>query len=213
LLAMFGLVAATSFSGDRVDAAQAPPRDAVIYTKLYAKAQKNPDVVAGRNVLKHGRAKDGKLSWRVVRRESQRIRLELRISYLDRNPSPNHNREIARLLYPNKYWALDAIFSGESHWIHNVWNGGKLGYDGGNPGYRALSCGGRNYAYGLGQACPPTKMVYYWQSRGHKNPWRVLDSPKMQIIWAVEGYAPAVHGSIEAAAIQWTSGGRNGRTW
>jgi hypothetical protein len=220
---MFGLVAATpSFSSDRVDAVKAPPRDAKIYTKLYQKAQGNPDVVAGRNVLKHGRAKDGKLSWKVVRSESKRLRRDLRISYLDRNPSQRHNYELAKLLYPDRLWALDAIFGGgdgiggdfgESDWHHDIWNGGVRGAWPDRHPYVDLSTCRTGWAYGLGQACPRLKMEIWARERGFKNPKRIYSSPKMQIIWAVEGYAPAAHGSIEAAAGQWTAGGRHGRTW
>lgn len=220
---MFGLVAAASFSSDRADAYKAPPRDAQIYKTLYKKAQANRDVVAGRNVLKDGRASDGKIIWTLVRSESKRLRRDLRISYLDRHPTPANNYELAGLLYPTKLWALDAIFGGgdgpggnnfgESDWNHDIWNGGARGAWPDRYPYASLSTCGAGWAYGLGQACPRHKMEIWARSVGVKNPKRIYSSPKLQIIWAVEGYAPARHGSIEAAASQWRPTGRGGATW
>lgn len=203
---MFGLVAA-SFGSDRVDA-KAPPRDAQIYSKLYAKAQANPDVVAGRNVLKNGRAKDGKLVWKIVRQESVRMRRDLRISYLDRNPSQWNNYELAGLLYPGKRWAFDVIIGGgdgpggnfgESDWHHDIWNGGHRGAwpDRTSGGTTSAVCNFGD-AYGLGQACERYKMEHFAGTK------RVYESPKLQLQWMV--YYATNHpgmGSIEAAAHYW----------
>lgn len=186
-----------------------------VYDKLYRKGAHDPNIQVGRYQLRPPvKWVKVRASYRNIWRQyNSGVILEHRLQYLDANPSPENNKKLARLMYPNQYRALNAIFSGESAWRHNVWNGGKLGYDGGNPGPNALSCGGSNYAYGLGQACPGQKMIVWAEAAGYANPYRIVDSPRMQIRWAVEGYAPAVHGSIEAAARQWTSGGRNGRTW
>lgn len=142
-----------------------------------------------------------------VARVGRMLRAERRLTTLVRNPSPSNNRALARLLFtPSEFAALDRIAAGgdgiggapgESDWRHTVWNGGKLGYDGGNPGPNALSCGGGNYAYGIGQACPAEKMI----------PWAgtdaVLEIPSLQMHW-MEHYARGRYGSLEAAGAHWT---------
>jgi hypothetical protein len=134
------------------------------------------------------------------------------VRFLDEHPTPEGNQQLARLLLnDSQYRALDVIADGESAWRENVWNGGAIGaWPDRHPGARGCVAGA---AYGIGQACPRYKMEAWARDAGYRNPARIYTSPKLQILWAVFGYAPAVHGSIEKAAAQWTAGGRNGRTW
>jgi hypothetical protein len=225
LAAVLAVSAAPAFAShsDLPSKAKVPTKAKIVkaYPRLYEAAVKSDKVPQTRNFLKHGHPKNGKKDINLVYKDGLRIWKafnpgvikSLKIDYLDAHPSPENNKKLAKLLYPNKFWALNAIFSGESGWHHNIWNGGAIGawpdrYPGASPTTCAVG-----WAYGLGQACPRHKMETWARSRGYKNPARIYDSPKLQIIWAVEGYAPQVHGSIENAASQWTAGGRNGRTW
>ena len=139
---------------------------------------------------------------------SHRLRVQLRrarhLEDLVRNPTPANNRELARLLYPSGFWALDKIAAGgdgiggrpgESDWKLTVWNGG--GTDPAGPGPTARSCGGGAIAYGLGQACPRDKMVAWAGTRA------VLVTNSLQIHW-MNAYATATYGSLAAAGNHWT---------
>lgn len=137
------------------------------------------------------------------------------IHRLDANPTQANNRRLAQLyLSPADFVGMDNIAAGgdgiggrpgESDWHNNVWNGGKLGYDGGNPGPRALTCGTAGaYAYGIGQACPAQKMEAWARAAGVKDPSRVYVSTLLQLRWAKAYAAARPCGSLAQCGAEWS---------
>lgn len=158
LLAVPMVAAAIIFGAPAGAEPSAPTVSAVVHQRLARQLLKERDT---------SRATITKL-----RRE---LRAERRFTYLVRHPSPVNNRALARILYPDGFWALDKIAAGgdgiggkpgESDWRETVWNGGSTDPD--QPGPTAQSCGGgpSNIAYGLGQACPRTKMADWAGTEG-----------------------------------------------
>lgn len=219
---MLSLVAGFGISGNEADAhhrASEPTGSALIkaYPRLYA-VSKERGIPVGRNLLKHGRAKDGKIVWSQVRKDARRMyrainakrEREHLIRYLDTHPSQQNNMRLAKLLYPDQFWAFDQIIGGgdgiggqfgESDWHHDIWNGGHRGAwpdrTGGGTTAAACSIGD---AYGLGQACERYKMQQFAGTT------RIYDSPLLQLRWMVY-YANGRFGSIEAAANSWRANG------
>lgn len=141
---------------------------------------------------------------------AHRLRVQLRRSRhfedLVRHPTQANNRELARLLYPDGFWALDKIAAGgdgiggapgESDWHETVWNGGGL--DPAAPGPTAQSCSGDpdDIAYGIGQACPRSKMVSWAGTPA------VLVVASLQIHW-MNAYGTGRYGSLAAAGAHWS---------
>jgi hypothetical protein len=100
-----------------------PPRKTVALYKSYNKLHERaatPGVkaYAGRNVAKHGRAKDGKKVHNLVRREWQRLLDELRPARRD------EHRELARLAQGNLgAWECIARHESGNRWDINTGNG------------------------------------------------------------------------------------------
>lgn len=143
---------------------------------------------------------------RLAGRLRRQLRAERRLTRLVRHPSPAHNRALARMLYPDAFWALDEIAAGgdglggrpgESDWRHDVWNGGARGAwpDRTRPQGRGPCRVGN--AYGIGQACPRRKMEAWAGTPA------VYEIPSLQIHWMAH-YATGRYGSLEAAGDHWT---------
>lgn len=166
---------------------QGGPKLAKTYAKLYAKA---PD--KGRNVLLHGRAKDGKFSWSEVREDANRM-------WLDLHPLIKREHERDRIYKAitekRPHWPLNKrivyawwMANGKSETNFNclaeIINGENafwdptLDYGGGH--------GNIEEAYGVPQANPGKKMAVM----GPK--WAT--SPILQVVW-MEGYTYARYGS------------------
>lgn len=163
-----------------------------IYPKLHEAASKNPRVHAGRNVLKHGRAQDGRVVWSVVRSEARRIWLELhpnvkrtherrRIysAITEKRPTWPENKRIVYAWWMSQgkpesdFHCLARIVSKENtRWITT------LDYGGGH--------GNVYEAYGIPQSNPGTKMAT------HGPDWRT--NPITQIRW-MEDYTIGRYGS------------------
>ena len=142
----------------------------------------------------------------ILRRTRAQLRAERRLTTLVRNPSPANNRALARLLYPDGFWALDKIAAGgdgiggapgESDWRHNVWNGGAIGaFPDRTRAQGSGACVVGN-AYGIGQACPRSKMAAWAGTEA------VYEVPSLQIHWMAH-YAGGRYGSLEAAGSHWS---------
>lgn len=79
LVAMLALVLVADALGDDPPGAERPS-DAVLasaYPRLHDAAERSPRAHAGRDVLDDGRARDGRLSWALVRAEARRLWDEL----------------------------------------------------------------------------------------------------------------------------------------
>lgn len=169
-----------------------------VYPDLYRRELRRPTLTPPERVSWQHLRQMARTRWD---RQHPAATREHLVDYLDRHPSQVNNRRLAQLvLSPADFEGMDRIAAGgdgiggrpgESDWRENVWNGGKLGYDGGNPGPRAQTCGARGaYAYGIGQACPAQKMEAWARAAGVPDPTRVYVSARLQLRWA-QAYAAA----------------------
>lgn len=168
-----------------------------IYPALYQQAKKDPKVYEGRDVLAHGRAKDGRLEWALVRSESRRLwrayhpkaerarKFHVRslaygggakglgyavtLDYYEQRGVPQQDAEA-------QWSCLYSVIRRESGWNHRVWNHQGSG------------------AYGLGQALPASKMAAYGSD--------YMTNPATQVRWAI-GYAYGRYGSPCGAWAFW----------
>jgi len=179
---------------------------------LYRRELRRPELSPPERVSWHHLRRMVRTRW--DRQHPAAVREHL-VRYLDANPSQVNNRRLAQLvLSPADFEGLDRIAAGgdgigglpgESDWRENVWNGGKLGYDGGYPGPRALTCGAVGaYAYGLGQACPAQKMEAWARAAGVPDPTRVYVSARLQIRWAQAYSAARPCGTLAGCGADWS---------
>lgn len=134
-IAISALAAGAVFTpATKAHAAPAEPNGAKIvelYPRLHAAAKASPRAHAGRDVLRHGRAKDGRIVWAAVRRDGRRLWRELhpeaerarQVAELRRRAgTPATNRELGRAMAARRGWtgyqwvALDGLFTRESGW-------------------------------------------------------------------------------------------------
>lgn len=108
------------------------------YPRLQAAAEANPRVHAGRDVLHHGRASDGRVVWAAVIADGRRMYRALRpgpereherrtrAAWLA-SGTPAANRALGRAMAAERgwtgaeWWALDRLWTRESRW-RRVWN-------------------------------------------------------------------------------------------
>lgn len=136
-----------------------------IYEKMYKQAEKKPHISAGRNVYKHGRAKDGKVKWSVVREEYVRLWNALHPEAMA------EHRE--RVMFPTPAWWLASaapVAECESggNPTTNTGNGfyGKWQFDWGTW----ASVGGSGNAAYAPEAEQDYRAYLLWRSRGWQ-PW------------------------------------------
>lgn len=111
------------------------------------------------------------------------------IARLSAHPTPEGNRELARIVFGGEYECAAVIINGETGgtWRHDVAYGFRYG--------EHLIYAG--IAYGLGQALPGTKMLRYGAD--------AASNPHTQLVW-FKAYAEARYGSVCGASAFWSRG-------
>lgn len=160
------------------------------YGKLHKAARANPRVRAGRNVARHGRARDGRIVWNVVRSERRRLWRALHPGPMQEHLrraraaqiAAQSPRAVGRRMAAARGWtgaqwsALEALWTRESGW---------------NPHALNSSSG----ACGIPQALPCSKI-----------PGGLSASTETQVRWGL-GYIAGRYGSPGGAWAHFTARG------